>query len=71
MNKIQLFNQDCIEGMQTLADNSVDCIIADPPYVISRDTNFHTMGRRGAQWILGSGIVTSTWSVLSKSCLAL
>lgn len=53
MNQIQLFNQDCIEGMQTLADNSIDCIIADPPYVISRDTNFHTMGRRGGTMDFG------------------
>lgn len=34
MNKIQLFNQDCIEGMQTLADNSIDLIVTDPPYDI-------------------------------------
>lgn len=32
MSKIQLFNQDCIEGMKTLADNSVDLIVTDPPY---------------------------------------
>lgn len=34
MNQIQLLNKDCIEGMKTLADNSIDCIIADPPYDI-------------------------------------
>lgn len=34
MSNIQLFNQDCIEGMQTLAGNSIDCIITDPPYDI-------------------------------------
>lgn len=32
MSKIQLFNQDCIEGMQTIADNSIDLIVTDPPY---------------------------------------
>ena len=34
MSQIQLYNQDCIQGMQELANNSIDCIIADPPYDI-------------------------------------
>lgn len=34
MSQIQLFNQDCIEGMQTIANNSIDLIVADPPYDI-------------------------------------
>ena len=46
MNQIQLLNKDCIEGMRTLADNSIDCVIADPPYVVSRDTNLDTLGGR-------------------------
>lgn len=29
---IQLYNEDCIEGMKRLPDNSVDAIICDPPY---------------------------------------
>lgn len=32
MSQIQLFNQDCIEGMKTLADDSIDLIVTDPPY---------------------------------------
>lgn len=28
----QIFNEDCIEGMKRLPDNSVDCIITDLPY---------------------------------------
>lgn len=32
MNQIQLLNKDCIEGMQTIADNSIDLIVTDPPY---------------------------------------
>lgn len=46
MSQIQLFNQDCIKGMRELADNSIDCVIADPPYVVSRNTNFDTLGGR-------------------------
>lgn len=31
-----IINSDCIEGMRTLPDNSVDLIIADPPYNLSK-----------------------------------
>ena len=32
----QIINQDCIEGMKRIPDNSVDLIIADPPYNLSK-----------------------------------
>jgi site-specific DNA-methyltransferase (adenine-specific) len=32
LNKI--YNMDCVKGMQLMDDNSVDCIITDPPYGI-------------------------------------
>ena len=32
--------------MQQLEDNSIDCVIADPPYNASIDTNFSTLGNR-------------------------
>ncbi|WP_066388868.1 DNA-methyltransferase [Helicobacter himalayensis] len=32
--KYNIYNQDCIKGLKTLLDNSVDCIITDPPYFI-------------------------------------
>lgn len=46
INKIS--NIDCIKGMKNLYDDgiTVDLIVADPPYVISRDSNFHTMKDR-------------------------
>lgn len=31
-----IFNQDCIEGMKALEDNTTDLIIADPPYNLSK-----------------------------------
>jgi DNA modification methylase len=37
VNTIQ--NLDCIIGMQSLPDNSVDLIITDPPYGISKELN--------------------------------
>jgi len=36
----EFFNQDCIEFLCSLSSNSVDLVLADPPYVISRDTGF-------------------------------
>ena len=31
-----IYNMDCIEGMKKLGDNTVDLIIADPPYNLSK-----------------------------------
>lgn len=45
VNKI--YNQDCLEGMKLIDDNSIDLIVTDPPYNISRVNNFRTMGRKG------------------------
>lgn len=39
MEKIEInniYNMDCVEGMKLLQDNSVDLIIADPPYNLSK-----------------------------------
>ena len=55
VNKIQggngmiakLINGNAIDVMKTLGDGSIDAIITDPPYSISRDNNFTTMGRAG------------------------
>ena len=45
-NKIQ--NMDCNKGMDNMIKNQqkVDLIIADPPYVISKESQFHTMKDR-------------------------
>lgn len=43
----QLYNRDSLQLMKEIPANSVDAIITDPPYNISRDNNFTTMGRAG------------------------
>ena len=45
----KLYNGDCLEVMDKLIDEGVkvDCILTDPPYMIARKNNFHTMGRKG------------------------
>lgn len=43
---------DCVEGMRNLLNNygeCIDLIIADPPYVVSKESNFHTMRDRKNQ----------------------
>ena len=40
MSKIDLYNGDCLEVMKGIPDNSVDLILTDPPYNISRDSCF-------------------------------
>lgn len=46
MDKIQLENLDCFEFLRKLEDNSVDLVLIDPPYAISRKTGFNTGGRQ-------------------------
>lgn len=48
MNKIYL--GDCLELVKKLDDHSVDLVLTDPPYNISRKSNFHTMGRVGVDF---------------------
>lgn len=37
MNNIQLYNGDCLEIMKNIPDNSVDLILCDLPYGITRN----------------------------------
>ena|SRR5699024_4108145 len=36
LNKI--YNEDCLEGMKKIKDNSIDLIVTDPPYLINYKT---------------------------------
>lgn len=43
-----LMKGDCLERMKEIPDGSVDLVLTDPPYNISKKNNFHTMeGRVG------------------------
>ena len=38
----KIYNEDCLTGMQRIADGAVDCIITDLPYgTIFTNTNYH------------------------------
>lgn len=41
-----IYNQDAVLGLQQIQEKSIDLIVADPPYVISKESNFHTMKDR-------------------------
>lgn len=62
MNKV--IQGDCLEVMKKIPDKSIDMILTDPPYNISRETNFHTLkGHRGTsmdygEWDKGFDITT-------------
>lgn len=34
-----IYNEDCLEGMKTLADESIDLIATDPPYCVGASSN--------------------------------
>lgn len=40
MSTVILKNQSCFDFLPTIADNSIPLILIDPPYEVSRDTNF-------------------------------
>ena len=44
MSEIKLYKGDCLVEMKKIEDNSVDLILTDPPYIISRETNFNKGG---------------------------
>lgn len=44
---IKLNNGDSLEYIKLLENNSVDAVITDPPYNISKDNNLKSMGRIG------------------------
>lgn len=52
---------DSFELLETIPDDSVNLILTDPPYNISRPNNFQTMGREGFNWVWDQDFDTSGW----------
>lgn len=40
LEKNKIYNVDCIKGFKQIENNSIDCIIADPPYNLSKSKNW-------------------------------
>lgn len=47
---ITLYNDDCFNIFPKLEDNSIDLVLCDMPYMISKKSNFNTMGRAGFEF---------------------
>ena len=45
---IQIAHQDCFEFLKSVPSNTVDLVLIDPPYEISRNTNFASGEAKGA-----------------------
>ncbi len=41
-----IYNKDCIKGMKSIPSNTIDLILTDPPYMISKKSNFD----KGGSW---------------------
>lgn len=47
---MKLINGDCLEEMKNIQDKSIDLVLTDPPYMISRETNFSKGGGNEAKY---------------------
>lgn len=37
---INIYNEDCVKGMQSIADETIDCVVTDPPYGIDFQSGY-------------------------------
>lgn len=44
---IKLINENCFNFLKNIEDNSVALVLIDPPYEVSRDTNFASGEEKG------------------------
>ena len=47
MSTITLLNENCFTFLKKIPDNAIDLIVIDPPYEVSRDTNFRSGQAKG------------------------
>ena len=47
----QIYLEDCIEGMQKITAESVDLVIADPPYNLSKDFGVWKEAEKRDEWL--------------------
>ena len=50
MNTHMLYNGNCLDELRQIKDKSIDLILTDPPYIISRETNFNKGGGDEAKY---------------------
>lgn len=47
MKNFKLVNASCFDWLETIPSNSVDLVLIDPPYEVSRETNFQSGEKTG------------------------
>ena len=47
MENIQLYNENCFDFLEKIPSNSIELILIDPPYEVSRETNFQSGDLKG------------------------
>lgn len=50
MNDIELWNEDCLNIIKTIPDNSVNLVITDPPYKLNKTTGSMTSASKVEKW---------------------
>lgn len=65
INLNAVHNMDCLEGLRKMEDNSVDCVVTDPPYGLSKEPNISEVLTK---WVAGEpydhghkGFMGNTW----------
>lgn len=66
MSKIELYNGDCLEIMKDIKANSIDVIIADPPYGVSYQSN---MRKSKFDKMANDDITDAAWLAFATRCL--
>lgn len=51
MQSNRIYCGDCIELMKQIENDSIDLVIADPPYCVSRENNFQTIAGAKRIWM--------------------
>ncbi len=66
---MQLIHGDCLEKMKDIPDKSIDFVLTDIPYNISKKNNFKTMKNRTGRNGTYFGEWDKEWDITTLSCL--
>lgn len=83
MRNFKLVNASCFDWLKTVPSNSVDLVLIDPPYEVSRETNFQSGEKTGkdtdrfrismdfGEWDFGfsglDNVITECYRILKRS----
>ena len=49
---LMLFNKNCLEVLEAIPENSVDMIVSDPPYKLTRHGGKQKNGKKYCRWYI-------------------